>query len=157
MLGFDPRVQFVHERDGLEVLWRTTLGEHPGTFNIAGNGVMTLSQAIRRAGRPSIPLPQPAAPWIGQAMRRLGLADFSAEQVRFLTYGRVVDTSRMRDLLGFAPRYSTREAFDDFVRGQQLHGPLSADVVGAVEDKVVDALSSAAGRAGAGRRAVPHG
>ena len=88
---------------------------------------MMLSQAIRRAGRPSVPLPQPAAPWIGQALRRLGVADFSAEQMRFLTYGRVVDTSRMRDVLGFEPRYSTREAFDDFVAGQRLHGPLSAD------------------------------
>ena len=66
VLGFDPRLQFVHEHDGLEVLWRATLGDHGGTFNIAGDGVLTLSQAIRRAGRPSIPLPQPAAPWIGQ-------------------------------------------------------------------------------------------
>jgi UDP-glucose 4-epimerase len=150
VLGYDPRLQFVHERDGLEVLWRTTLGDHGGTFNIAGDGVMTLSQAIRRAGRPSVPLPQPAAPWIGQALRRLGLADFSAEQIRFLTYGRVVDTSRMREVLGFEPRYSTREAFDDFVTGQKLHGPLSADVVQAVEGKVVDVLSSAG-------RAVPRG
>ena len=73
-----------------------------------------------------MPLPQPAAPWIGQALRRLGVADFSAEQMRFLAYGRVVDTSRMRDVLGFTPRYSTREAFDDFVARQGLHGPLSA-------------------------------
>jgi len=36
VLGYDPRLQFVHERDGLEVLWRTTLGDHGGTFNIAG-------------------------------------------------------------------------------------------------------------------------
>jgi len=113
VLGFDPRMQFVHERDGLEVLWRATLGDHGGTFNIAGDGVMLLSQAIRRAGRPSVPLPQPAAPWIGGVLKRLGVADFSPEQMRFLAYGRVVDTSRMRDVLGFEPRYSTREAFDE--------------------------------------------
>jgi UDP-glucose 4-epimerase len=148
VFGFDPRMQFVHERDGLEVLWRTTLEDHGGTFNIAGDGVMTLSQAIRRAGRPSLPLPQPAAPWIGQAIRRLGIADFSSEQMRFLSYGRVVDTSRMKDVLGFTPRYSTREAFDDFVARQGLHGPLSADVVGAVEGRVVDVLDAVASRTG---------
>jgi UDP-glucose 4-epimerase len=148
VLGFDPRLQFVHERDGLEVLWRVTLGDHGGTFNIAGDGVITLSQAIRRAGRPSIPLPQPAAPWIGQALRRLGIADFSTEQMRFLSYGRVVDTTRMKDVLGFTPRYSTREAFDDFVARQGLHGPLSADVVGAVEAKVLDVLGSVTSRTG---------
>ncbi len=148
VLGFDPRLQFIHERDGLEVLWRTTLGDHGGTYNIAGDGVMTLSQAIRRAGRPSLPIPQPAAPWIGQALRRLGVADFSSEQVRFLSYGRVVDTSRMKDVLDFTPRYSTREAFDDFVDRQGLRGPLSAEVVGAVESKVVDVLDTVASRGG---------
>jgi UDP-glucose 4-epimerase len=154
VLGFDPRMQFVHERDGLEVLWRVTLGDHGGTFNIAGDGVVTLSQAIRRAGRPSIPLPQPAAPWIGQALRRLGIADFSSEQLRFLSYGRVVDTTRMKDVLGFTPRYSTREAFDDFVARQGLHGPLSADVVGAVEDRVVDVLGAVTSRSGGTRAEV---
>ena len=152
VLGFDPRLQFLHEDDGLEVLGGTTLGDHRGIFNVAGDGVLLLSQAIRRAGRPSLPIPQPAAPWIGQALRRLGLADFSPEQMRFLSYGRVVDTSRMQDVLGFTPRYTTREAFDDFVERQGLRGPLSPDVVGAVEPKV-------AGRPGrpspAGPAAVP--
>ena len=134
--------------DGLEVLWRTTLGDHGGTFNVAGDGVITLSQAVRRAGRPSFPVPQQAGPWVGQALRRMGWADFSSEQVRFLSYGRVVDTSRMRDVLGFEPRYSTRAAFDDFVTKQGLHGPLSADVVTAVETKARDVIAGAAGRVG---------
>jgi UDP-glucose 4-epimerase len=151
VFGFDPRLQFVHERDGLEVLWRTTLEDHGGTYNIAGGGVMTLSQAIRRAGRPALPLPQPAAPWIGQVLRRTGVADFSSEQIRFLSYGRVVDTTRMREVLGFTPRYSTREAFDDFVARQGLHGPLSADVVTAVEGKAVDALIAVGARPGGSR------
>jgi UDP-glucose 4-epimerase len=140
VLGFDPRMQFVHERDGLEVLWRSTLEDHPGTFNIAGDGVVSLHQAIRRAGRPSVPLPRPATPWVGQVLRRLGVADFTAEQLRFLAYGRVVDTSRMKDVMGFTPRYSTREAFDDFVERQGLRGPLSADAVQSVERAVLEVL-----------------
>jgi UDP-glucose 4-epimerase len=141
VLGFDPRLQFVHERDGLEALWRSTLGDHPGTFNVAGDGVLTLSQAIRRTGHPSVPLPQPAAPWVGQVLRRVGLADFTAEQIRFLTYGRVVDTARMKDVLGLVPRYTTAEAFDDFVQGQGLRGPLSRDNVTAVEERLVHAVT----------------
>ena len=141
VLGFDPRLQVIHERDGLEVLWRSTLDDHPGTFNIAGDGVMLLSQAIRRAGRPMLPMPSPTAPWIGQVLRRLGVADFSSEQLRFLTYGRVLDTTAMRDILGFTPRYSSIEAFDDFVAQQGLRGPLSRDTVTAVERRLVDVLA----------------
>ena len=112
-----------------------------------GDGIVTLHQAIRRAGRPSLPLPQPATPWIGFALKRLGVADFSPEQLRFLAYGRVVDTSRMRDLLGFTPRYTTRAAFDDFVELQGLRGPLSAGNVEAVEHALLDALPKGAARA----------
>ena len=43
VLGFDPRLQFVHEDDGLDALRRATVGDHPGTFNVAGDGVLTLS------------------------------------------------------------------------------------------------------------------
>jgi UDP-glucose 4-epimerase len=144
VLGFDPRLQFVHEQDGLDALWRATIGDFPGTFNVAGDGVLTLSQAIRRTGHPFVPMPSPAAPWIGQVLRRLGVADFTAEQMRFLTYGRVVDTARMKDVLGLIPRYTTPEAFEDFVRGHGLHGPLSRDNVDAVEQRLVDVLARGA-------------
>ena len=144
VLGFDPRLQFVHEQDGLDALWRATTGDFPGTFNVAGDGVLTLSQAIRRTGHPFVAMPSPAAPWIGQVLRRLGVTDFTAEQVRFLTYGRVVDTARMKDVLGLIPRFTTPAAFEDFVRGQGLHGLLSRDNVDAVEKRLVDVLARGA-------------
>ena len=138
VLGFDPRLQFVHEHDGLEALWRATVDEHPGTFNVAGDGVVLLSQAIRRAGRPQVPIPQPFAPLFGGALGRAGVVDFSPEQVRFLSYGRVVDTTAMREDMRFSPRYTTLEAFDDFVRGQGLRGPLSPERVTSVERTLLD-------------------
>ena len=51
---------------------------------------------------------------VGSALRRSRLADFSPEQVGFLTFGRGVDTTRMRTVLGFEPAYTTAEAFADF-------------------------------------------
>ena len=43
------------------------------------------------------------------------MADLSPELVAFLTYGRGVDTTRMRTELGFEPSYSTAAAFAEFV------------------------------------------
>ncbi len=63
----------------------------------------------------------------GQVLRRLGLADFSPEQIRFLTYGRVARHHGDARHFGFKPRYSTIEGFDDFVAQQGLRGPLSRD------------------------------
>jgi UDP-glucose 4-epimerase len=120
VLGFDPRVQFLHEEDGLEVLRRSVVEDHRGTFNVAGSGVLLLSQAIRRAGRTSFAIPSPAVSAIGSMFRRTGLVDFSPEQLRFLQFGRGVDTTRLREDFGYVPHYDTMGAFDDFVVGTGL-------------------------------------
>ncbi len=65
VLGFDPRLQFIHEDDGVEVLRRMAVEDHPGTFNVAGDGVVLLSQALRRGGRPILRMPAPALQTLG--------------------------------------------------------------------------------------------
>ena len=121
VLGFDPRLQFLHADDGIEVLRRMTVEDHPGTFNVAGDGVLLLSQALRRAGRPSVPLPSLSVAVLGDAGRRFaGMTGFSPDMQRWLTYGRVIDTSRLADELGWRPKYTTEAAFADFVSGEGL-------------------------------------
>jgi UDP-glucose 4-epimerase len=114
VLGFDPRLQFLHEHDLNRVLRHSVNAGIHGTFNVAGDGVLMLSQALRRLQRPGIPLPGVAFGGLGSALRSARAADLSPELVEFLTYGRGVDTSRMRAQLGFEPRYSTEEAFGEF-------------------------------------------
>ena len=114
VLGFDPRLQFLHESDLLAVLSHAVTTDVAGTFNVAGDGVLTLSQAVRRLQRPSVPLPSFAVGRVGSALRSARLADLSPELVALLTFGRGVDTTRMRAELGFEPAYTTAEAFADF-------------------------------------------
>jgi UDP-glucose 4-epimerase len=144
VLGFDPRIQLCHEDDGLDVLRRTTVQDHPGTYNVAGDGVMLLSQAIRRSGKPILRLPAPLVSSVGGLVRRARLVDFSPEQLRFLTYGRGVDTTRMRTELGFSPRFSTMATFDDFAQ-HRLDPLVSRESVEKVERAVVGALTSKGG------------
>lgn len=128
MLGYDARLQLIHEDDAVELLRQVSLSEDGnvrGVTNVAGDGVLLLSQAIRRAGRQSVPVLPPAARLVGRAIRRLGLADFSPEQMRFLNFGRVMDVSRMKNVLGFVPSYTTAAAFADYVQGRGLE-PVSA-------------------------------
>ncbi len=114
VLGFDARLQFLHETDGVEAIKHAVLNDVPGTFNVAGDGMLSLSQAIRRLGRPSVPLPSFTASSAGMVVRRARMADFSPDQISFLTYGRGVDTTRMRSEFGFEPAYTTAEAFTEF-------------------------------------------
>jgi len=145
VLGFDPRLQFVHEDDALEVLRRATVEDHEGTYNVSGDGVLLLSQAARRAGRPTLPLPAPTAAVAGQLFRRAGVVDVSPEQLDVLTYGRAVDSTRLRTDVGYVPKYDTPDAFDEFVRARG-RGALTAERVRWVERRVVSVLT--AGRGG---------
>lgn len=142
VFGYDPRLQFVHEDDVIEVL-RISSHEprqgtlNSGTFNIAGDGVLLLSQCSRRLGRPTVPLPLPAVTWAGSLVRTLGMTDFSPEQIRLLTHGRVVDTTQMRETLGFRPKYTTAGAFADFARSRGA-GLLPPEALAGAVDRIAE-------------------
>jgi UDP-glucose 4-epimerase len=141
VLGYDARVQLLHEDDALAVLQRAVAHELPGVFNVGGDGVLLLSQAIRRAGRLPLPVPNPAVGPVARLFRNAGLVDFSSEQLRFLNFGRVVDTTRLRTEFGYTPRWTTAEAFDDFVRGRGLRPLIDPQRVAAVEHGLLDGLA----------------
>jgi UDP-glucose 4-epimerase len=147
VMGFDPRLQFLHEHDFHGAFTRATLGDAHGTFNLAGDGVLMLSQVIRRMGRPALPVPPFAVSPVGAALGSAKVVDYSRAQVDFLTYGRGLDTTRMRTELGYEPSFTTETAFADFAAavGQ---GVLAADRVRAAETVVAGALS---------RKADSHG
>jgi len=145
VLGFDPRLQVLHERDLVSALTHSVVTDVGGTFNVAGDGILLLSQALRRLKRPTVALPGFAVGGIGSVLRRARAADFSPEQLGFLTYGRGVDTARMRSELGFESAFSTAEAFEDF--GREL-----ARGAG-VREQVLTGLSAAVHP---GAAALPH-
>src|SRR4051812_4351556 len=158
VLGYDARVQMLHEEDGLAVLERATSHDVPGVFNVAADGVMLLSQAIRRAGRVPLPVPSPAVGPVGRIFRGARIVDFSPEQMRLLNFGRVVDNRRLRQVFGFTPRWTTVQAFDDFVRGRALRPVLGPDQVEAIERgvrAVAGALRGARGGRGPADRGAP--
>ena len=142
VLGYDPRMQFLHAEDLIDALRHTALSDVSGTFNVAGDGVLVLSQAIRRLQRPSVALPAFAVGGLGSVLRSARMADFSPEQLRFLTYGRGVDTTRMRNVLGFTPKYRTDEAFADFGASLTPTGGRTTRVI----DSLAHALESAGQR-----------
>ncbi|MGH3934026.1 MAG: NAD-dependent epimerase/dehydratase family protein [Pseudonocardiaceae bacterium] len=133
VLGYDGRMQLLYEEDALAVLERATQGRLPGVFNVGADGVLLLSQAIRRAGRIPAPIPGLAVAPVGRLLRYAQLLDYSPEQARFLNFGQVLDTTLLRREFGFTPRWTTVQAFDDFVRGRALRPVIDPKRVAGVE------------------------
>jgi UDP-glucose 4-epimerase len=112
--GHDSRLQFVHEQDAVDLLEHLVLGRFAGIVNVAGDGVLTLDQAIHRAGRVPWPVPMVAMDSVSRLMKLARISGFSTQQVKLLTAGRVLDTTRLRTHAGFVCRYTTAEAFAEF-------------------------------------------
>ncbi|KQW46986.1 epimerase [Nocardioides sp. Root1257] len=139
VLGHDARLQFLHEQDLLAVLRHATHSDVAGTFNVAGDGLLMLSQAVRRLQRPTVALPPFAVGNVGSVLRSARVADFSPEQTAFLTYGRGVDTTRMRSLLGFEPTFTTASAFADFAEPLPATGGRTGRVLDRLAERLPDA------------------
>jgi UDP-glucose 4-epimerase len=140
VFGHDARLQLVHAEDALAVLERAVNQDLPGVFNVGGRGILLLSQAIRRAGRIPAPVPAsilaPASRWFrGPGGRAV---DVGPELVRYLSYGRVVDTTRLERQFGFTPRWTTRQAFDDYVHGRGLRPAIDPERLATVERGILD-------------------
>src|SRR3989338_8302356 len=57
VMGFDPLVQFLHERDALRAFVKVLEEDHPGIYNIVAKGVLPLSHAIQILNKSAIPIP----------------------------------------------------------------------------------------------------
>jgi len=159
VFGRDPRLQFIHIDDALEVLVRAVVENHRGTYNVAGPGVIMLSQAIRRAGRIGIPVVEPGMSAFAAFAKASGIGGFNLDQLDLFVHGRVVDTSRLIEEFGFQPR-STEDAFADLVQGRGLRRPggfatVRPEAMAAAEASILDgirAVRAATGSLSGGRR-----
>jgi UDP-glucose 4-epimerase len=120
VLGFDPLWQFLHEADAVAALKLAVDRDAPGVFNLASEGVLPLSMAIRLLGRTRLPLPRPLLkPTLG-ALWLAKVGNAAPALLDYLQYACVADTSVAKSRLGFVPVFSSREALSDFASAEQL-------------------------------------
>ena len=113
VLGFDPRLQFVHEDDVVYALEHCVFHETPGIYNVAADGVLALSEAISLLGkRPAPVLPPWGAGLLAGPLRSLGFR-IPSEMLNLLRFGRGVDNRRFQ-ATGFRYSHTSREAVAKF-------------------------------------------
>ncbi len=116
-LGFDPRVQLLHEADAVETLRLATVSSRPGVVNVAADGVLALSQVIRRAGRLRLPGARIAA--LAALLSNGNAGELTGEDRQWLRFGRVVDTTALHTRFGYSPHYTTGTTIDSFAAAQR--------------------------------------
>jgi UDP-glucose 4-epimerase len=116
LLGFDPMMQVVHQRDVLRAIERALTPGVRGIFNIGGPEPLALSKAIAILGRRGMAVPHSLAKAAVKNLFRFRLTSFPAPELDFIRYVCMVDDSKARSELSYAPEHgleATLKAVDE--------------------------------------------
>ena len=116
LMGFDPMVQPIHERDVVEAISLALQPGVRGIFNIRGPGEIPMSRALRMLGRRPRSIPASLAKPLIDRMWRFRMTSFPTPELDHIRYVCMVDDTRAREVLGFTPRYG----MEDTVRSVEL-------------------------------------
>jgi UDP-glucose 4-epimerase len=110
LMGFDPLWQVIHEDDAASALMHALFTSRSGTYNVAANGLLSLSGMVRQSGGAALPLPAPLARAAIKALEALGIASVPEAMFDYLRFSWVADSRRAEQELGFAPRFPSKLA-----------------------------------------------
>ena len=131
LLGFDPRMQIIHEDDVVEALAQAVLKDVPGTINVAAEDVIPLNKIRGLAGKPPVAILHLLAYWGRDRLPRPRKRDHDPMPLEpdYLRYPWVADLRRMREELGFSPHHNAEDALREFAERRHASalqaGPIS--------------------------------
>jgi UDP-glucose 4-epimerase len=113
-LGFDPRLQLLHADDAGAAIEAAVRNPVRGAVNVAPDGAISLSRALRILRRPQVPVPHQLFPAMMERLgKRLGVGGLYGDAIRLLRFGRGVDNRRMHEDLGYEPGFDAVETIRD--------------------------------------------
>jgi nucleoside-diphosphate-sugar epimerase len=112
----DFPMQFVHQNDVGQALVRCILGSGPpGAYNVAGDGIVTVADAVRELGALPLPLPSGPLKFGARVLATLPLP-LRAQWIEAASHPAIVDSTRAKRDLGWSPEYDGITALRDTLR-----------------------------------------
>ena len=110
-------IQLVHEQDvGQALLQCTVAAGPPGAYNIAADGIVTPADIARELGLLPVPVPAGPAQAAARAIAALPFLPPVTQWVETASHPPIMDTTRAKQELGWAPRFTALEALRDTLR-----------------------------------------
>jgi UDP-glucose 4-epimerase len=109
--GKDPNLQSVHEDDVAQLFSLLIEKKVPGAFNVAGDGVVRNSEVGAMIGKRVVKAPRWLYYAVAWTLWRLNLKTVEAPPgiVNYAMYPWVLDTTRAKELLGWKPKYTSKD------------------------------------------------
>lgn len=118
-------IQLVHHDDVARAMAAAICGDGPpGAYNLAGEGVVGMSDIAHALGWRSVPVPGPAVSVGTAAARRLTFASTKLEWATALDTPVLMDTAKARRDLAWKPQHDALETLEETVAGAREKGLL---------------------------------
>ncbi|MGN6557856.1 MAG: NAD-dependent epimerase/dehydratase family protein [Solirubrobacterales bacterium] len=118
-------IQLVHHDDVARAMVAAICGDGPpGAYNLAGEGVVGMSDIAHALGWRSVPVPGPAVSVGTAAARRLTFASTKLEWATALDTPVLMDTAKARRDLHWKPQHDALETLEETVVGAREKGLL---------------------------------
>lgn len=114
----DPPLQFVHVDDVAEALILLLEGRHPGVFNVAADGYISLIEASDLVGLKARRVPYRAYKKLAGLMWKAHASEAPAGLLEFTVHPWVVSNERLKQTTGWSPRWTSREVFELTMRAK---------------------------------------
>ena len=115
VLGYDPLVQLLHPLDAVGAV-EAALGKGPsGVLNIVPSDSITLLTALHLSDKLTVAVPHPVAYPVSDVWWGMGVGEAPGRFVDYARFPFVADGEKARRLLGFTPRFSSRDALSAFL------------------------------------------
>jgi nucleoside-diphosphate-sugar epimerase len=123
----DPGVplQLVHEDDVASALKAAVLGKGtPGVYNLAGDGVVSISDVARAFGWRSVGVPKSAVRITADVVAKIPFLPGKARWIEALRSPMIMDTEKARTQLGWKPKHDARSTLSQTVAAARERGLL---------------------------------
>jgi UDP-glucose 4-epimerase len=116
LMGYDPLVQLLHPDDALDAALRAIEDAPGGALNVVPSRPIPLLTALHLAHKIPVAVPHPVAEAAADLLWSAGLAEAPGGFVGYARYPCVGDPDKARRVLGFAARWSSRDALFAYLR-----------------------------------------
>lgn len=117
----DPGIalQLVHHDDvAAAIALAVTTAAPPGAYNIAADGVVTVSDVVSAFGGHAVRVPHVAATAAAALLARLPFVPAMAEWLHTMRASTVMDTTKARTLLGWTPAFTTAQTLEELAHSR---------------------------------------
>lgn len=121
--GQESPFVLVWDRDVVAVIQAAVTTEHPGIYNVAGQGSVSVREIGRALGKWTVAVPERLLQGVLTVGKRLGLTPYGPEQTVFLAHRPVLDASRLQALgVPVTPTWEVLQRYAEVVRRRRARG-----------------------------------